>query len=86
MLAPFASGAASVIVLEEKLLLKPPPLGCPVLGAVLSCSSVVPITVMLLFPTPHGGRSTFTTRSADVIGLRSAKPDAAGKVSRSIIL
>src|SRR5215831_4250742 len=48
------------------------------------CSSVVPWTVMFDVPEPHGGRSTVTTTSVDVRGRKSATPDAAGNVVRSM--
>src|SRR5450432_1013268 len=91
MLAPLASGVPSVIVPAPMLELKPPPLGCPVLGAVLSCSSVVPCTVTehgVACPAAVQVAESFmpaTTTELEVIGLMSAKPDAAGNVSRSII-
>src|SRR5688572_5677530 len=78
MLAPFASGVASVTVLALIDELNPPPFGCD--GG---CSSVVPWTVTLLVPLPHGGRSTVTTTAVEVLGRRSAMPLGAGKVVRS---
>src|SRR5215471_14138327 len=80
MVAPLASGVPSVTVPAFIELLKPPPLGW--LGG---CSSVDPCTVMFDVPLPHGGRSTVTTTDVDVLGRRSANPDAAGNVSRSMI-
>src|ERR1051325_11568319 len=77
--APFASGVASVTVPDDNDELKPPPFGCD--GG---CSSVVPLTVTLLVPLPHGGRSTVTTTAVDVRGRRSAMPLGAGNVVRSI--
>src|SRR4030095_5059314 len=77
-LAPLANGVASVTVpalIEE---LKPPPFGCD--GG---CSSVVPCTVTLLVPEPHGGRSTVTTTAVEVRGLKSAIPEGAGNVVKS---
>src|SRR5688572_23684662 len=76
--APLASGVASVTVPEESDELNPPPLGCP--GG---CSKIVPWTVTLLVPDPHGARSTVTTTAVEVLGLRSAIPDGAGNVVRS---
>src|SRR5689334_7850956 len=38
---------------------------------------------MLLVPEPQGGRSTVTTTLPEVLGHRSAVPEAAGKVVRS---
>src|SRR5215470_12535875 len=78
-LAPLASGVPSVTVPADIDELKPPPFGCD--GG---CSSVVPLTVMLLVPLPHGGRSTVTTTDVEVRGRRSAMPLGAGKVVRSI--
>src|SRR5689334_41388 len=78
ILAPLATGVASVTVPADIEELKPPPFGCD--GG---CSSVVPLTVTLLVPLPHGGRSTVTTAELDVIGRRSAMPGGAGKVVRS---
>src|SRR6266545_433336 len=78
-LPPLASGVASVIVPEESDELKPPPFGCE--GG---CSRVVPCTVMLEVPEPHGARSTVTTTAVEVLGRRSAMPEGAGKVVRSI--
>src|SRR5574341_897794 len=77
--APFASGVPSVTVPLESEELNPPPFGCE--GG---CSRVVPCTVTLLVPEPHVGRSTVTTTAVDVRGRRSAIPDGAGKVVRSI--
>src|SRR4030095_17161483 len=80
-LAPLANGVASVTVpalIEE---LKPPPFGCD--GG---CSSVVPCTVTLLVPEPHGGRSTVTTTAVEVRGRKSAMPDGAGNVVISTTL
>src|SRR6266853_37884 len=85
-LAPLASGVPRVIVPALMLVLKPPPLGCG--GAV---SRVVPWTV-----TEHGvacpaavqvteSLIPATTTEPDVIGLKSAIPEGAGKVVRSII-
>src|SRR5262245_11189116 len=78
MLAPFASGVASVIVPADIDELKPPPFGCD--GG---CSSVVPLTLTLLVPLPHGGRSTVTTTVVEVRGRKSAMPLGAGNVVRS---
>src|SRR6185295_6600668 len=77
-LAPFASGVANVTVPDDIDELKPPPFGWD--GG---CSSVVPWTVTLLVPLPHGGRSTVTTTAVDVRGRRSAMPLGAGNVVRS---
>src|SRR5262249_18052469 len=77
--APLASGVPSVTVPEDIDELKPPPFGCD--GG---CSSVVPFTLMLLEPLPHGGRSTVTTTVVEVRGRKSAIPLGAGKVVRSI--
>src|SRR5262244_2535173 len=77
-LAPFASGVPSVTVPDDSDELKPPPFGCD--GG---CSSVVALTVMLLVPEPHGGRSTVTTTDVEVRGRRSAMPEGAGNVVRS---
>src|ERR1041385_3966672 len=79
ILAPFANGVASVTVPADIDELKPPPFGCD--GG---CSSVVPFTVTLLVPLPHGGRSTATTTAVDVRGRKSAMPLGAGNVVRSI--
>src|SRR6185436_10006590 len=79
--APFAIGVASVTTPADIDELKPPPFGCD--GG---CSSVVPCTVILLVPDPQGGRSTVTTTAEEVRGRRSAMPDGAGKVVRSITL
>src|SRR5262245_23489972 len=35
-------------------------------------------------PLPHGGRSTVTTTAVEVLGRRSAMPDGAGNVVRSM--
>src|SRR6185503_5913409 len=78
-LAPFARGVASVTVPAESDELKPPPFGCA--GG---CSRVVPLTVTLLVPLPHGGRSTVTTTAVEVRGRKSAMPLGAGNVVRSI--
>src|SRR6185503_20807737 len=59
--------------------LNPPPFGCDA-----GCSSVVPLTVTLLVPLPHGGRSTVTTTAVEVLGRKSAMPLGAGNVVRSI--
>src|SRR6185369_5138727 len=77
-LAPFASGVARVIVPADIDELNPPPFGCD--GG---CSSVVPFTVTLLVPLPHGGRSTVTTTAVEVRGRKSAMPLGAGNVVRS---
>ena len=79
MEAPFASGVASVTVPALIDELKPPPFGCE--GG---CSNVVPFTVTLLVPDPHGGRSTVTTSEVDVRGRKSAIPEGAGNVVMSI--
>src|ERR1044071_8532343 len=78
ILAPFAIGVASVTVLAPIDELNPPPFGCD--GG---CSSVVPLTVTLLVPLPHGGRSTVTTIAFEVRGRKSAMPLGAGNVVRS---
>src|SRR5678816_1461265 len=78
--APFASGVASVTVPDDSEELNPPPFGCD--GG---CSSVVPWTVTLLVPVPHGGRSTVTTTAVEVLGRKSAMPLGAGNVVRSTI-
>src|SRR5215470_14033250 len=77
-LAPFASGVPSVTVPADIDELNPPPFGCD--GG---CSSVVPLTLTLLVPLPHGGRSTVTTTVVEVRGRRSAMPLGAGNVVRS---
>src|ERR1041384_3328518 len=77
--APLASGVASVTVSADIDELKPPPFGCD--GG---CSSVVPLTVTLLVPLPHGGRSTVTTTAVEVLGRKSAMPLGAGNVVTSI--
>src|SRR6185369_6810193 len=79
ILAPFAIGVASVTVPADIDELNPPPFGCD--GG---CSSVVPLTVTLLVPLPHGGRSTVTTTDVDVRGRKSAMPLGAGNVVISI--
>src|SRR6476659_11235294 len=76
--APLANGVARVTVPDDIDELKPPPFGCD--GG---CSSVVPWTVTLLVPLPHGGRSTVTTTAVEVRGRRSAMPLGAGNVVRS---
>src|SRR3989344_5426105 len=81
MAAPAAKGVPKVTAPADRVELKPPPLGCE--GC---CSSVVPSTVTLLVPAPHGARSTVTTTLEDVRGRRSAVPDGAGNVVRSMIL
>src|SRR5687768_4938577 len=86
MLAPVASGVASVTVPADIVELNPPPLGCE--GG---CSSVVPCTV-----TEHGAASggvfaahvagslmVAMTTAVEVIGRMSAMPDGAGNVVRS---
>src|SRR5438045_1067369 len=78
ILAPFGSGVASVTVPALSVELNPPPFGCE--GG---CSSVVPWTVTLLVPLPHGGRSTVTTTAVEVLGRRSAMPLGAGNVVKS---
>src|SRR5215212_906474 len=78
--APFASGVASVTVPADSEELNPPPFGCD--GG---CSSVVPWTVTLLVPLPHGGRSTVTTTAVEVRARKSAMPLGAGKVVISIM-
>src|SRR4029079_2772722 len=77
-LAPFAIGVASVTVPADIDELNPPPFGCDA-----GCSSVVPLTVTLLVPLPHGGRSTVTTTDVAVRGRKSAMPLGAGNVVRS---
>src|SRR6185369_4607633 len=79
-LAPFATGVASVTVPADRDELNPPPFGCD--GG---CSRVVPCTVTLLVPEPHGGLSTVTTTAVDVRGRRSAMPLGAGKVVISMM-
>src|SRR6266545_1770438 len=87
MLAPLASGVPSVTVPALRVLLKPPPLGCD--GG---CSSVVPCTVAVqggVAGAPVAAHVTVslipaTTTALEVRGLRSAIPDGAGKVVRSI--
>src|SRR5262245_7800572 len=79
--APLARGVPRVTVPALRLELKPPPLGCE--GG---CSSVVPLTEMFDVPLPHGGRSTVTTTVVDVLGRRSAMPDGAGNVVKSMTL
>src|SRR5262245_39102522 len=79
MLAPLASGVPRVTVPELIELLKPPTFGC---GG--GCPRVVPLTLTLTVPDQQGGRSTVTTTVGDVRGRRSAKPDGAGKVVRSM--
>src|SRR3989344_2843355 len=81
MEAPAAKGVPKVTAPADRGELKPPPLGCE--GG---CSSVVPSTVTLLVPAPHGARSTVTTTLEDVRGRRSAVPDGAGNAVRSMIL
>src|SRR5262245_25694534 len=89
ILPPLPSGVPRVTVPALRLPLKPLPFGCD--GG---CSSVVPWTVAV-----HGGVAgdpvarqvaasvmPDTTTATEVRGLRSAKPDAAGNVSRSMIL
>src|SRR5437762_10889089 len=76
--APFANGVANVTVPADIEELNPPPFGCD--GG---CSSVVPCTVTLLVPLPHGGRSTVTTTAVEVLGRKSAMPLGAGNVVRS---
>src|SRR5687767_8692488 len=86
MLLPGGIGVASVTAPALMLLLSEPPLGCPRLGAVVSASSVVPSTVTLLVPAPHGARSTVTTTGPDDKKRRSAVPTCAGKVVSLSIL
>src|SRR5262245_35466348 len=76
--APFASGVPTVTAPTPIEPLKPLPFGCD--GG---CSRVVPWTVTLLVPEPHGGRSTVTTTSVDVRGRRSATPEIDGNVETS---
>src|ERR1044072_6420818 len=78
MLAPLAIGVASVTVPADIDELNPPPFGCDA-----GYSSVVPFTVTLLVPLPHGGRSTVTTTAVEVRGRKSAMPLGAGNVVRS---
>src|ERR1044071_5418590 len=78
ILAPFAIGVASVTVPADIDELNPPPFGCDA-----GCSSVVPFTVTLLVPLPHGGRSTVTTTAVEVRGRKSAMPLGAGNVVKS---
>src|SRR5688500_8802602 len=78
--APLAIGVASVTTPADIDELNPPPFGCD--GG---CSSVDPLTVTLLVPLPHGGRSTVTTTSVEVRGRKSAMPLGAGNVVRSIM-
>src|ERR1044071_6716314 len=77
--APFANGVPSVTVPDDIDELKPPPFGCE--GG---CSRVVPFTETLEVPEPHGGRSTVTATVVDVRGRRSAIPEGAGNVVRSM--
>src|SRR6185436_3180185 len=77
--APLAIGVANVTVPDDIEELNPPPFGCD--GG---CSRVVPCTVTLLVPLPHGGRSTVTTTAVEVRGRKSAMPLGAGKVVRSM--
>src|SRR5499426_596107 len=77
-LAPFANGVPKVTVPADIDELNPPPFGCD--GG---CSSVVPETLTLLVPLPHGGRSTVTTTVVEVRGRKSAMPLGAGNVVRS---
>ena len=79
--APLANGVARVTVPAPIEELKPPPFAC-----VGGCSSVVPCTVTLLVPEPHGGRSTVTTTADEVRGRKSAVPEGAGNVVKSMIL
>src|ERR687891_1066545 len=79
MLAPGARGVARVTFVAESEELKPPPLGCE--GG---CSSVVPCVVTFEVPEPHGARSTVTTTAVEVRGRRSAMPEGAGNVVRSM--
>ena len=72
MLAPFASGVASVTVPADIDELKPPPFGCD--GG---CSSVVPWTVTVELSV------RVTTTGPDVRGRKSASPNAEGKVDIS---
>src|SRR5678816_2612569 len=74
-LAPFAMGVASVTTPADRDELNPPPFAC-----VGGSSRVVPCTVTLLVPEPHGGLSTVTTTAVDDRGRRSAMPLGAGKV------
>src|SRR6185503_17559812 len=76
--APLAIGVASVTTPADIDELNPPPFGCD--GG---CSSVVPCTVTLLVPLPHGGRSTVTTTADEVRGRKSAMPLGAGYVVTS---
>src|ERR1044072_3422190 len=78
MLAPLAIGVASATVPADIDELNSPPFGCDA-----GCSSVVPFTVTLLVPLPHGGRSTVTTTDVEVRGRKSAMPLGAGNVVRS---
>ena len=87
-LAPLARGVPSVTVPALMLPLKPLPFGCG--GGV---SRVVPWTVAVqggVAGAPVAAQVAAslmpaTTTATEVRGLRSAKPDAAGKVSRSMI-
>src|SRR5215216_768877 len=87
--APFASGVPSVTVPDDQVELNPPPLGCD--GG---CSNVVPctLTVQGVVATPLEARQVpesltpETTIRVDVRGRRSAIPEGAGKVVRSMIL
>src|ERR1044072_5626758 len=78
--APFAIGVASVTVPADIDELKPPSCGCDGVG-----SSVVPWTVTLLVPLPHGGRSTVTTTAVEVLGRKPAMLLGAGNFVRSTI-
>src|SRR5215813_10312850 len=76
--APLASGVPSVTVPADIDELKPPPFGCEA-----GCSRVVPFTLTLDVPEPHGGRSTVTTTVVELRGRRSAIPEGAGNVVKS---
>ena len=86
--APFANGVPSVIVPDDKVELKAPPLGWE--GG---CSNVVPCTLMVqgVVATPledkHVAASLIpeTTTSNDVRARKSATPAGAGKVLTSTI-
>src|SRR5262245_53395990 len=74
MVPPLANGVSSVIVPADMLLLNPPPFAC-----VGGCSSVVPRTVVV--PPPLNE----TTTAPEFRGRRSAVPEGAGNVVRSMM-
>src|SRR5262245_21881265 len=73
-LLPLVKGFARLIVFADILLLKPPPFGCD--GG---CSNVVPWTVVVPPPLSE------TTMLPEVRGRKSAVPDGAGNVVRSMM-